>query len=101
MICELQRSVINAAAQFYIYVLMYTCICVEYYIWTNAEFYGDIPCLFTDKAVVEHTGEQSCIISRLQEQTTYTVRVCAATSKGKGPPAVLECTTADLGEYYC
>ncbi|XP_067940759.1 uncharacterized protein [Watersipora subatra] len=55
--------------------------------------------VYLDKVLLEQTSEQTHIITRLQEQTTYTVRVCAATCKGKGEAASLECTTADLGDH--
>jgi len=47
---------------------------------------------------VDQTTELSYIISGLKEQTTYNVGICAATCKGKGPKANIDCVTADLGK---
>lgn len=54
--------------------------------------------IFKDNAYVDQTFDQMYIFTGLPAETKCEVAVCASTSKGKGPRAILQTTTLGLGE---
>ncbi|KAH9512444.1 hypothetical protein Btru_039590 [Bulinus truncatus] len=55
--------------------------------------------VYMGKSMIEHTSEQSVIISGLASNTPCEVEVCAATFKGKGPRASCVGTTSEIGAH--
>lgn len=53
--------------------------------------------VYIGEKLSDHTYETSCIVSSLQPGTSYDFKICAATSKGKGPFDQISVTTAEMG----
>ncbi|XP_052214678.1 uncharacterized protein LOC127833449 isoform X2 [Dreissena polymorpha] len=55
--------------------------------------------IFLDDKEVQHTLENTIILTSLSPNTSYEVEVCAATSKGRGEKAGCSAVTAEMGAH--